>query len=311
VRASICAACIAWLMSGTVFAQDAQETAETEHAKELFNEGDYVAAAALWESELARLGETQGWKLLYNLGLSYEKLSDATRAIERYEAFIRRVPAQSDAADPAVEERRVDAVERVDRLKKTHGALRVEATRRSVMVRVNDAQPRRAGFTVYLVPGEHHVEIDSGTARARRTTVRLAAGQRETILIHDDTAPRRPKPPKVVPDKTDEPSFPIGWVIAGAAVTVASVAAPVALHFVTLDERDEAQALGTAHADYPDALDDFRTMRTLYYASYALPATFGAATATLAIVYAVSGSAPDVALLPLERGAAVWARASF
>ena len=46
--------------------------------------------------------------------------------------------------------------------------LRVDVGGRVILVKVGTAKSRPAGFTVYLAPGVHRVEIDSGTAKARQ-----------------------------------------------------------------------------------------------------------------------------------------------
>ena len=52
----------------------------TRRGAERYAAGDYLGATAIWEKLLETLGGSEGVRLLYNLGLTYEKLGDATRA---------------------------------------------------------------------------------------------------------------------------------------------------------------------------------------------------------------------------------------
>src|SRR5262249_4157941 len=141
---------------------------------ELYEHGSYLDAASVWEKLLASMGEQRGWKVLYNLGLAYEKVGDATRAVERLDAFLQRLAEQPGAIGAELDERRQAAVQRVRALKESNGALNVVAPPGDpVVVRVDAKPPRRAGFKLYLAPGDHEIEVHVGTARARRVVVKL------------------------------------------------------------------------------------------------------------------------------------------
>jgi hypothetical protein len=171
--------------------------------------------------------------------------------------------------------------------------VRAPGTGDVVLVRVGAAEPRPAGFTVYLAPGDHRVELHSGTPRARWVKVQVAAGEGVTIEV---SLPKQPTPsaPPPKPPAQARPSFPTGWVIAGAGLTAASAALPIALGLRAQGKRDSAEELGTRHKRYPEELESFRDARTLYYMSYAVPAVLAAATGTIAIVGAVRASSSGV-----------------
>jgi hypothetical protein len=101
--------------------------------------------------------------------------------------------------------------------------------------------------------------------------------------------------------------------LVGGAVTLASAALPITLNVVTRHKRDEALALGTSHPEYPSASDDFRTFRTLYYVSYAVPAALAALTVTVAVVAARGKERRPIAIgvLPTDRGAQLRTSGAF
>ncbi|MFO0618873.1 MAG: hypothetical protein U0414_40165 [Polyangiaceae bacterium] len=109
-----------------------------------------------------------------------------------------------------------------------------------------------------------------------------------------------------------KPAFPTAWVAAGAGLTIASFALPIGLGVDAGSRGNAAGALGPGHTAYADAVEEYVSARTRYYASYAVPAVLGAATLTVAIVGAARialapSGAPrvGVALVPLvgTRGA--------
>ncbi len=237
-----------------------------------FEQQDYVGAIQTWESLLATMGEERGYKVLYNLGLAYEAIGDVTHAIERFRAFDRQV-GQRDDKTPDLEARAADARMRAGQLEATHGAVYVDAPRRGgvVLTRVGTADPRAAGYVVWLAPGRHEVEIFVGTNRARLVPVDVEAAK----AVHvDTTPPEEPAPPP--PPPPEPPSSTLLWI--GAGATIASVALPVSLFFVARGKRDDAESLGAGATSYADARSTYTTWRTVYYASYALPAALGIAT---------------------------------
>jgi len=276
-------------------AQAPPSSAETDatfsRGLSLFDAKDYAGAAAVWEGLLASVGEAKGWKVFYNLGLAYEAALDATRAIERYDAFLRAVEREPMPLPAALEDRKQDAADRSRALKATHGAVRVHspASGERVMVRVDDTPPRAAPFTAYARPGPLLVEVGVGGPRPRRVDVNLAAGI--TSDVDATESPIAPPPPPsthgTAPPPPPPSSFPTVWVVTGAGLTAASIALPIALNARAASKREDAEKLGVGHTDYAAARDEFDSARTLYYASYAVPALLGAVTVAIAIVGAV------------------------
>ena len=252
---------------------------------EQYGRGNYVAAITTWESLLATMGEERGHKVLYNLGLAYQQIGDVTKAIERYEAFLRHV--DQPYASPELAARSDEARARLTQLQRTHGAVNVRAPRTGglVLTRVGSAEPRAAGYVVWLAPGPHTIEIFVGTNRAKTIRIEVVRGG----AVDVDTSPPDEPPtaaaaprPNPTPEDTTH-GAPAGrsstLVLVGAGVTIASVAVPIAFYFVARGKRDDATALGQGNTGYADALSTYDKWRTIYLVSYALPATLAVVTA--------------------------------
>lgn len=278
-----------------------REEASADHATtfrrafEQYEQGNYASAIATWESLLATMGEEQGFRVLYNLGLAYQEVGDVTRAIERLRAFEAQVAARPYAPAGLVA-RAEDAASRAAQMERTHGAVLVRppSTGSPVLTRVGTAEPRLAGYVVWLAPGTHSVEIGVGTARARTVRVEVKAGARVEV---DATSPAiaEPSPASKRPTTTTTTAGGGGlspWVLTGAALTVASFALPIALYVGASDERAAAVDLGRGHAEYAAAVASYDDARTLYAISYALPATLALATGAIWLFGRSSDASP-------------------
>jgi hypothetical protein len=181
------------------------------------------------------------------------------------------------------------------------------------------------GFTAYLKPGEHRVEIVGKGAAARVERVVVAAGATQRVDTSDPTPPPAPAPAPVPPappapeppPKSEPRAFPTAIVLVGAGLTAASFALPIALWRVAAGKRDDADALGVGHTGYASAREDFESARTAQYASYALPAGLGAITLGVAIwgwIHVANdgaGASVEGRLLPAPEGASFDLRLRF
>lgn len=266
------------------------EQSTTEHETALksgleqYAQGNFVTAIATWESLLATIGEQRGYKVLYNLGLAYQQIGDVTHAIERYRAFMRQV-ADRPYADADLIARAEDAGKRVSDLESTHGSVLVKPPARgaAVLTRVGTAEPRAAGYVVWLAPGTHTVEVFVGTAHAKMVRVEVVRGAQVEV---DTTPPEEPHPvvpPREVVQPAPEPSSArTTWLLVGTGATVVSLALPLTLYGVASGKRDDAEALGEGHSGYAEAKSSYDSAKTAYAISYALPVALGITTA---IVY--------------------------
>jgi tetratricopeptide (TPR) repeat protein len=268
---------------------DADQDAAFQRGLELYAHGSYMDAIGAWEKLLASMGEQRGWKVLYNLGLAYEKVGDATHAIERLDAFVRRLAEQPGALGADLDERRQDALQRIRALKESNGALHVIAPPGDrVLVRIDAQPPRPADFTAYLAPGDHELETHLGTPNARKIRVKLEAGQSQDFRVPAPTPAPAPAPAPSpaaapVPAPAHHP-FPLGWALAGTAATLAAGAAPLVLGLRAASKRDDAAHLGAGNTQYESAMNDFGSARTAYYVSYAVPAAVLAVSIVVVLV---------------------------
>ena len=256
-----------------------------------FEAKHYAEAIATWEALATSLGEERGFRVLYNLGLAYEAEGDPTRAIERFEGFLRHLAAQSAELSRDLEERRQDAAERARALKSTRAGVLFPAPRgRECTVTIDGGPPRAAGFTAYVAPGEHTIELFSGSPDARKLRVTASLGRVLTV----DTTPPAPPPPAPPPPRLvlvappeSPPDFPTPWVLGGGALCLLSFGLPLGLGVHASSLRDDAEKLGPGHTQYSDALRRFDDAREAYRTAYLLPAALGAATLTVAAVFLV------------------------
>lgn len=262
---------------------------------EQYARGNYITAIATWESLLGTMGEERGYKVLYNLGLAYHAVGDITRAIERYRAFIRQVSARPDH-DATLAERAADATKRASQLEASHGAVHVHAPKRGglVLTRVGTAEPRAAGYVVWLAPGAHTIELFVGTDHVKTLAVQVEPAKSIDIETSPPSAPgdaARPGASALPPARgAGEGAAPRDaggsstWVFIGAGATIASVALPLSLFVVASDKRDDADALGPGHRGYAEARASYESWRTAYYVSYALPAALAVTTVAFVVL---------------------------
>jgi tetratricopeptide (TPR) repeat protein len=265
----------------------------------LYRQGDYAGAIRAWEALLTSLGEADGYKLLYNLGLAYQAVGDVTKAVEAYLAFEARIAALPDASQPALA-RAADARTRRQHLTETNGAVHVQAPRRGglVLTRVGTSEPRAAGYVVWLPPGPHEIQIFVGTAHPRTVTVNAEPGKTQEV---DTTPPEIVSPPPVgVPFPTlSEPARASPWPWIGAGATLASGALPLTLFFVASSKSDSAAALGEGNTEYAAARSSYDTWRVAYYVSYALPAALAVATVISFVLQRPGGPRRSVSALSI------------
>lgn len=282
--------------------REQSDAALFEHGLAAFDKGDGVEAARVWEQLLAEGEPGKAWRVLYNLGLAYELAGRRPDAIERFEAFSRKVGEQPGSLPIEYEGRRQDAVERANKLRPTLSLLRVTPAQSGerVRVRVGDRDARDAGFAMYLEPGRYTLRMGEGR-REVSVPVELVAGQMETLAAHQGPPPPLPPPPPY------KPPIPIAVLVSGGGITSASVALPIAMWLRADGLREEAEALATFHPDYEAARGSYEAARVQYLATWAVPAALGAATLAMVVADLVDasqtrGKRPRTAALQLSLG---------
>ena len=292
-----------------------QEQALFRKGLEHFRKGDHGLAIETWTRLRQSVGIDRGWRVLYNLGRAHEAAGDVTKAVEHYAGFLKAVarqpPSMRDASAATVS----DSTERLAALAAAHGALSVTAPRRGlVLVRIGLAEPRPAGFTLYLKPRLHQVSFHPGSDRERTLDVELVAGKTAVIPAPDDPAPPTlERKPPVRERPTSSPGraleFPTAWVVAGAAATVATGALSGVLYARASDRRRQAAALETSDPEYPRKKDAFDSAARTYQYSLVLPALFSAATlATLTVHFASKNDDVEVGVGVVPGGMRVGGR---
>ncbi|MBL9025742.1 MAG: hypothetical protein JNL21_26340 [Myxococcales bacterium] len=290
-----------WATTSQAQLSDEQASAVFTEGLARFDAGDPRGAAERWERVYAEGPAERSWRVLYNLGLAYEAAGDRPRAVERFEAFVRRVGEQPGQQPPEIEARRQDAVDRANAIRPKLGKLRVAAAASGerVAVRVGDGPPRDAPFDQYVEPGAHRIVMGEGE-RAVTSTVELAAGEVRDLaarLLPPREAPRVPV--RSVPPR--EPLVHPGILIGGAILTVSSVALPIGLYFHAKSLREDAEAIPRVLPAYQPAVDEYEDFRTGYLASWAVPSVLGAVTLGL-LVAEVVDSRNDAAQVSLQVG---------
>ncbi len=295
MRCYLASIALALLVPNYARAECKQEDRETEatafrQGLAKFRDGDTTGAVEIWQGLLKTLGTECGWKVLFNLGRGYERLGDPTRAIESYEAFVEAVNKQTKLSD---KERKVKsaAESSIAALKAKYGAIFVAAPSSGVVwVRVGLGEPQPAGFTLYVAPGTHEVELFSRTPNAEKQTIQVVAGQVATITIPESTAaptpaPTAPAQKDTLPSPQPEPrSFPTALVAIGSGLTVAAAGTSVFLYTRQSSKREDAEALPRTDPKYAQLRDEHQDARTVYHVGLVVTGVF--ATATTAVVLA-------------------------
>jgi len=255
---------------------------------EAFDTGEAKLAIELWEKLVTEGDPAKVWRVLYNLGLAYEVAGDRPRALERFEAFARRVGEQPGSLPIDFEGRRQDAVERSARIRPEVSMLRVtpSANGERVPIRINGGPSRDAGFALYLEPGKYELKMGEGV-REKTASLELERGELFTAVA--EQLPPPPAPPAKPPPPYQAP-IPLSVLITGGALSTALVALPLGLFFRAKGLREDADAVGAFETGYPAALDAYDEARTMYLASWAVPGTLAAVTLGLLVVDVVDAS---------------------
>lgn len=284
---------------------------------EKYRGGAFGEALSYWEPIYRELGPEQGYRLSWNIARAYDALGDATRAAERYGAFLAVVAKRherGDALEEIVGREEQEAHVRLDALGASHGRIKLAAQTPPASVQIDGSEPRLAGFVAYVTPGVHVVIFDPGTKDAVRRELTLQAGQEievappepVEVLAVPVPAPRRVAREVVVVERP----FGAGWLFVAGALTAASVAAPIAGY---VNAHGAFEAFRTSQNNQDDfrrqseLADAYNAARAGAYATLAVPFVLAGATAGLAIVW-LGASRRSVVLVPQVGGAALAGR---
>lgn len=249
-----------------------------------FDDKRYPCAIDAWEGLVERVGTARAWKVLYNLGIAHDEMGDATRALDRWEAFLEAAPA-SEAA-----EQRADAQRRIAALRARFGEVVVPPLA-AATARVGAGRDRAAGFRVLVAPGHHQVVLMPPGRPATTVELDVAAGDRKVLTWppaaeSSPSPPPPPPPPPPAPARGEPSVLPTALAITFGAATAASLALPIGLGVAAGATKDDAAEAKTRE-QYERAAGDFEDEKTIYTVSYAVPAVLGAATIGF-VIWAIS-----------------------
>jgi len=275
-----------------------------------YEANDVAGALSYWEPLYRDLGPSRGYRVGYNLARAYEVVGDSSRAAERYQSFLDEVKSRRDAGlliDDIVAADEAKAKSRIEEIARTRARIRVPPTTPPESVRVDQSEPRLAGFVAYVAPGAHDVVFAPDTPRAHTEHVDVQAGQ-----ILDVVAPKIEEP-KIVATRRDDRSawiapeptvlkrpFAPGWLwAAGIATLVVGGGATIGAYTNAIVVHDHYASQPVSQGPTQAQVNDYDNARTLAYASWAVPATLAVLTAVLTVWYATGARrviAPKIAV---------------
>jgi hypothetical protein len=258
-----------------------------------YRAGAMAEAIRVWGAIYEEIGPRAGYRLSFNLGRAYDTNGEATRAAERYRAFLDEAEARRAAGeplDPMVERETHDATERIAALNESHGRIEIKAGPAAVLAQVDATDPRLGGFTAYVAPGKHVVTFSPGTRNEERVEVTVSAGE----LVA--TQPTVPPPAWVDAGPIDtlpvlthrQKKHPFSPVVlyTGAAVTVVSVVAPALAYAHAYSLYDTYNSISSSTASRSSAYAAYTGGATsVAYGMLAVPIALGAVTGGLTIWY--------------------------
>ena len=277
-----------------------------------YNAGALTEAIGYWDPIYRELGEQNGYRLAYDLGIAYQQSGDATHAAERLQAFLTEVEARRARGEPLapiVEKEEADARSRVETLIATTGRIHVAAVSAPRTARVDARDPRLAGFVAWVAPGDHTITFAAGTPDFETRRVHVGAGElvevvpkppppppEPIIVLSPRPAPPVPAPPAPVTTRR-QTRHPFPWpliaVSGGAALAAGIVAVPLYNSAGALYDRLSAQRTIS-----PSDRDNYDRSRTSAYSVAGAAIGFAAVTAGLAAWYFLGTSEREVVIAP-------------
>ncbi len=200
--------------------------AEAQH---LYQEGKLAEAIGYWEALYADLPLNLGYRIAFNLGVSYQAIGNATSAVEHYEAYLQELDKRraSGRTKDAVTEKKLDeqaayARAQIEKMKAMYARLHIKRGHAGLESRINKLKSRLSGYVAWVQPGEYTITFGAGTRPDEVTTVQVQAGELREI------EPPAPPPPNVIERRfetrfvTKRPYSPALIYVAGGLAAVAS-----------------------------------------------------------------------------------------
>lgn len=267
----------------------AQYRERFEQGLDRYEANDVAGALSYWEPLYRDLGPERGYRVGYNLARAYEVVGDLSRAAERYASFldvVKRRRAAGKPLDDVVTSDVAKAKDRLDAITRARGRIHVAPTSPPESARIDQNEPRLAGFVAYVSPGAHEIVFAPGTQREHAIQVAVRAGELVEVAL-----PPAPKP--IVYRETVRHPLSAAWLWSFGAATLVLGGGATAVAY------GNALALHDRYAASPTAaeISQYGEARTVAYASWSVPATLAVVTVALVIWYAVGtkhGRAPAI-----------------
>jgi len=267
-----------------------EDDPELAQYRERFKQGldryeanDVAGALSYWEPLYRDLGPARGYRVGYNLARAYEVVGDLSRAAERYASFLDEVKQRREAGKPVDDVVAADetkATTRLESITRERGRIHVAPTTPPESVRVDQNEPRLAGFVAYVAPGAHDVVFAPGSPREHAMHVTVRAG--DVVEVALPTPPVERHEQTVYRDEVHHP-FSLSWIVAFGAATLAGGGVTGYAYGNALILHDRYSGQPTLSTQQKN---DYDTARSLAYASWALPATLAVVTLALVVWYA-------------------------
>jgi hypothetical protein len=252
-----------------------------------YKAGAFADAVVIWESIYRELGTDKGYRLAFDLARAYDELGDLIKAADHYETYLEKVTQRrtvGETLEPNVERQEEVAKDRLVRIAALKARIRVKAgVRQPVIVQIDNAPARVAGFTVYVEPGAHVVTFGGGKHGDVRRLAVARGGLAEVEPREETIAPATTPEPRWE-TRVEHPFSPLVlWV--GAGVAVASLVLPAITYANALSIKSDYDSPSTSRTDRDRLASDYDSARTNAYASVVVPAVFTAAVGGLALWY--------------------------
>lgn len=275
---------------------------------EHYRAGEYDAAITTWGAIYKALGAARSYRIAFDLARAYEANRDLSHAAEFYLAFVDQVTVRRESGDaitPFVAGEESGAIARLQQLDATQGHIVVDRGAQSVDVKIDNTDPRPAGFVAYVEPGSHTITLSPGTPGSTTRRIDIAAGgvfeiapssmTPATTALAPSLAPLAPEAAfpirkvshDVITHRTDHPISP--WIVGvtgGAAL--ASIIVPAAA-YVSATSFQASNHLSAVENDPRNApvQSGYDKRVNTFYGTLAIPIVLGVATAALTTWYFV------------------------
>ena len=295
---------------------------------EHYEAGEIADAIVVWDEIYRELGIEKGYRLAWNLARAYDTrggLGDAKRAAEHYEVFLgqlRAMRARGEAIDEGVARQEAEATARLEALAKEKlGRIRIAAAETPMLVRVDDGEPRVAGFVLYATPDRAYRIRFGPRDGGPVVVVRAAPGEIVEVQVPPEafapalaSAPApapAPAPmstststsvarPTVVP-RVERPFSPV-VLYASGGLAIAATALTGALYWNALSIKGSYDDASRPIAERETLGVEYESARRVAHLSWIGPAVTGLAFAVLAVTYVRASGATNGAAATLASG---------